>query len=160
MPMSKPTSPRPLVTTPAPLTKKLGAWLYDALICVAIWFLWGLFTFPLIRWLLGVEDMQVDTGWQDTLTYRIYSILPTLLILFYFVGSHVRFGQTVGMSSWKLMLVQNNGKPITLGQALVRDITAVLGLGMLFSLFNSKKLGWHDMLSGTRVVALPDKKDD
>lgn len=155
--MSKPTSPKPLVTTPAPLTKKLGAWLYDALICIAIWFLWGLFTFPLIRWLLGVDDIYTA---QDTLIYKIYSVLPALLILFYFVGSHVRFGQTVGMSSWKLMLVQNNGKPVTLGQALVRDITAVLGIGMLFSLFNSKKLGWHDMISGTRVVALPDKKDD
>lgn len=155
--MSEPTSPKPLVTTPAPLTKKLGAWLYDALICIAIWFLWGLFTFPLIRWLLGVDDIYTA---QDTLIYKIYSVLPALLILFYFVGSHVRFGQTVGMSSWKLMLVQNNGKPVTLGQALVRDITAVLGIGMLFSLFNSKKLGWHDMISGTRVVALPDKKDD
>lgn len=155
--MSEPTSPKPLVTTPAPLTKKLGAWLYDALICIAIWFLWGLFTFPLIRWLLGVDDIYTA---QDTLIYKIYSVLPALLILFYFVGSHVRFGQTVGMSSWKLMLVQKNGKPVTLGQALVRDITAVLGIGMLFSLFNSKKLGWHDMISGTRVVALPDKKDD
>ncbi|MBD3667245.1 MAG: RDD family protein [Kangiella sp.] len=157
MPMSKPTSPKPLVTTPAPLTKKLGAWLYDTLICIAIWFLWSLFTFPLIRWLLGVDDIY--TG-QDTLVYKIYSLIPVLLILLYFVGSHVRFGQTVGMSSWKLMLVQNNGKPVTLGQALVRDITAVLGVGMLFSLFNSKKLGWHDLISGTRVVALPDKKDD
>ena len=155
--MSKPPPPKPLVTTPAPLTKKLGAWLYDALICIAIWFLWSLFTFPLIRWLLGVDDIY--TG-QDTLVYKIYSLIPVLLILLYFVGSHVRFGQTVGMSSWKLMLVQNNGKPVTLGQALVRDITAVLGVGMLFSLFNSKKLGWHDMISGTRVVALPDKKDD
>lgn len=152
---SQQVASKPLVTTPAPLTKKLGAWLYDALICVAIWFLWGLFTFPLIRWLLGVEDIHLG---QDTLTYKIYAILPTFLILFYFVGSHVRYGQTVGMSSWKLMLVQNNGKPVTLGQAMLRDITAVLGLGMLLSPFNSKNLGWHDMLSGTRVVALPDKK--
>ncbi|MBD3654366.1 RDD family protein [Kangiella sp.] len=155
--MSEQTASKQLVTTPAPLTKKLGAWLYDALICVAIWFLWGLFTFPLIRWLLGVDDIY--TG-QDTLLYKIYSVLPALLILFYFVGSHVRFGQTVGMSSWKLMLVQKDGKPVTFGQALLRDITAVLGIGMLFSLFNSKKLGWHDIISGTRVVALPDKQKD
>lgn len=148
---------QPLITTPAPLTKKLGAWLYDVLICVAIWFLWTMFTFPLIRWLLGVEDIY--TG-QDTVLYKIYSALSALLILFYFVGSHLRYGQTVGMSSWKLMLVQNNGKPVTFGQAMLRDITAIFGIGMLFSPFNAKKLGWHDMLSGTRVVSLPDKEKD
>jgi len=149
---------QPLITTPAPITRKLGAWLYDILICVAIWFLWGLFTFPLIRWLLGVEDMNVDTGWQDTLTYQVYSLLPTLLVLFYFVGSHVRYGQTVGMSAWKIMLVKDNGQPITFKPALLRSILSVLGVGMLISPFNKKNLGWHDILTKTRVVALPDKE--
>ncbi|NVK22930.1 MAG: RDD family protein [Kangiellaceae bacterium] len=147
-----------IVTTPAPLSKKLGAWLYDILITIAIWFLWGLFTFPLIRWILGVDDMSADTEWKNSLTYQIYSLLPTLLVITYFVGSHVRFGQTVGMSAWKLMVVQDNGKPITLGKALPRALLSILGIGMLFSVFNSKKLGWHDLATGTRVVALPDKK--
>lgn len=146
-----------IITTPAPITKKLGAWLYDILISIAIWFLWGLFTFPLIRWLLGVEDMQVDTGWQDTLTYRIYSMIPTLLLLTYFIGSHVRYGQTVGMSAWKIMVVQKDGKPITFRKALPRAILSILGIGMLFSIVNKKRLGWHDLMTGTRVVSLPEK---
>ncbi|GAA4364171.1 RDD family protein [Kangiella marina] len=146
-----------LITTPAPITKKLGAWLYDILISIAIWFLWGLFTFPLIHWMLGVEDMNIETGWQDSLTYQIYSLFPTLLLLLYFVGSHVRYGQTVGMSAWKIMLVQDNGKPVTFGAALFRAITSVLGLGMIISPFTKKRLGWHDILTNTRVVALPEK---
>jgi uncharacterized RDD family membrane protein YckC len=146
-----------LITTPAPITKKLGAWLYDILISVAIWFLWGLFTFPLIRWMLGVNDMNADIGWQDSITYQIYSLIPTLLLLLYFVGSHVRYGQTVGMSAWKIMVVQDNGKPVTFAPALFRAIISVLGIGMLISPFTKKKLGWHDLLTKTRVVALPDK---
>lgn len=149
---------QPLTTTPAPLTKKLGAWLYDMLISVAIWFLWGLFTFPLIRWFYGVEDMHAQSGWEGSLPHQIYSALPVLLLLLYFVGTHVRFGQTVGMSAWKIMLVQDDGRPVTFKQALPRALLSVLGIGMLFSPFNKKNLGWHDMLTNTRVVALPDKE--
>ncbi len=147
-----------LITTPASLTKKMGAWLYDILISIAIWFLWGLFTFPLIRWMLGVNDMSAETGWQDTVTYQIYSLFPTLLLLLYFVGSHVRYGQTVGMSAWKIMLVQDDGKAVAFGPALIRSIVSILGIGMLVSPFTKKNLGWHDMLTKTRVVALPDKE--
>lgn len=149
---------QPLITTSAPITKKLGAWLYDVLISVAIWFLWGLFTFPLIRWMLGVDDMNVDSGWQETLTYKVYSLIPTLLLLLYFVGSHVRFGQTVGMSAWKIMVVKDNGQPVTLGRAFARAVISIFGIGMIISPLNRKKLGWHDMLTKTRVVALPDKE--
>ncbi|RDX36439.1 RDD family protein [Kangiella sp. HD9-110m-PIT-SAG07] len=151
-------SQQTLITTPASITKKLGAWLYDILISVAIWFLWGLFTFPLIRWMLGVEDMNTETGWQDTITYQVYSLFPTLLLLLYFVGSHVRYGQTVGMSAWKIMLVKDSGKAVTFGPAMVRSIISVLGIGMLISPFTRKNLGWHDILTKTRVVALPDKQ--
>lgn len=150
--------PHPITTTPAPLGKKLGAWLYDILITIAIWFLWGLFTFPLIRWILGVDNFETETAWQDNIIYQIYSWLPSLLVLLYFVGTHVRYGQTVGMSAWKLMLVQDKGKAVSLKQALPRAIISILGLGMFYGLFNKKKLGWHDLATGTRVVVLPEKK--
>ena len=147
-----------VVTTPAPLGKKLGAWLYDILIGIAIWLIWGLFTFPIIHGLLGVEDIYAQGGWEESWVYRIYKAIPALLIILYYVGSHVRYGQTVGMSSWKIMLVQDDGKPVKFGPALLRAIISVFGIGMLISPLTKKKLGWHDLLTKTRVVALPDKE--
>ena len=40
---------------------------------------------------------------------------------------------------------------------IIHIIYAVLGIGMIFSLFNKKKLGWHDLATKTRVVLLPEK---
>ncbi|WP_251357880.1 RDD family protein [Kangiella sp. TOML190] len=149
-----------LVTTPAPLGKKLGAWLYDALIAIAIYFLWVTFTSPLIRWLIGGnQDWLADTSWKDASVYQYYMITPWLLVLLYFVYNHVKTGQTVGMSAWKLMLVKTDGTKVSWSQATLRAIASIFGAGILSSVFNAQKRGWHDLLSGTRVVLLPDPQN-
>ncbi|AOE50275.1 RDD family protein [Kangiella sediminilitoris] len=145
-----------LITTPAPLTKKLGAWLYDSLICAAIWIIFILFSSSIAGIIIGEQGFKDN---PDILAGNIfYQYAPLLLVAIYIVGTHVRFGQTVGMSAWKIMLVQDNGRPVTFKQALPRAVLSLLGIGMLFSPFNKKRLGWHDMLTHTRVVALPDKE--
>lgn len=148
-----------IVTTPAPLGKKLGAWLYDALIAIAIYFLWVTFTSPLIRWIIGGnQDWLVDTSWRDTSIYQIYSVTPWILVLLYFVYNHARSGQTVGMSAWKLRLVTTEGKNISWGMATLRAISSILGVAIISSVFNGQKRGWHDLISGSRVVLMPDQK--
>lgn len=139
---------------PATLNKKLGAWLYDLLICIAIWFLWSMFTFPIIRWLLGVEDMKSQTGWESDPVYLIYKWIPSLLVLLYIAGSHYKYGHTVGMGAWRLRLVKEDGKAVTFGQSIIRTMVSVLGIGMLISPLNRKKQGWHDIVAKTRVVQL------
>lgn len=147
----------PTVTTPAPITKKLGAWLYDALISIAIYFLWVTFTSPLIRWVIGGEqDWLVDTSWRDTGIYQVYSITPWILVLLYFVYNHTKSGQTVGMSAWKLMLVKINGEKVSSLQAAGRAISSIFGVAIISSTFNKQKRGWHDLISGTRVVQFHD----
>ncbi len=147
-----------IVTTPAPLGKKLGAWLYDALISVAIYFLWVTFTSPLIRWLIGgSEDWIKDTSWREAPIYQYYMITPWILVLLYFAYNHVKSGQTVGMSAWKLRLVKTDGTKVTWLQATARAIVAIFGAGILSSVFNAQKRGWHDLLTGTRVVLMPDQ---
>ncbi len=150
-----------LVTTPAPLGKKLGAWLYDALISIAIYFLWVTFTSPLIRWIIGGnQDWLADTSWKDTTVYQYYMITPWLFVLLYFVYNHVKSGQTVGMSAWKLRLVKLNGSRVTWLQATARSILSILGAGIISSVFNAQKRGWHDLMTGSRVVLMPDQKKD
>lgn len=144
----------PTQVVPATLNKKLGAWLYDLLICIAIWFLWSMFTFPVIRWLLGVDDMKTQTGWESDPIYLVYKWIPSLLVLLYIAGSHYKYGHTVGMGAWRLRVVKDDGKAITFAQAVGRAMVSVLGIGMLVSPFNRKKQGWHDIIAKTRVVQL------
>ncbi len=146
-----------IVTTPAPLGKKLGAWLYDALISVAIYAIWNLFTFAAFKAWMGIDDFIKDNSWQGTLEHYIYLSTHWLLVLLYFAYNHVKSGQTVGMSAWKLRLVKTDGTKVTWLQATARAIVAIFGAGILSSVFNAQKRGWHDLLTGTRVVLMPDQ---
>ncbi|MGI8740131.1 MAG: RDD family protein [Gammaproteobacteria bacterium] len=66
-------------------------------------------------------------------------------------------GQTLGMSTWRFRVIQNNGATITWSQALLRLLTAAIswllfGAGFLWCLFNREKLALHDIVSGTRLT--------
>jgi uncharacterized RDD family membrane protein YckC len=69
-------------------------------------------------------------------------------------------GQTLGMRTWRIKLVRNDGGPITWTIALKRYAYAVvslvcLGLGFLWVLYDRDKLAWHDRWSGTKLTTLP-----
>lgn len=150
-----------IVTTPAPIGKKLGAWLYDALIAIAIYFLWVTFTSPLIRWIIGGnQDWLADTSWREHAVYPFYMVTPWVLVLLYFAYNHVKSGQTVGMSAWKLRLVKMDGTKVGWLQATARSILSIFGAGILSSVFNAQNRGWHDLMTGTRVVLMPDPKKE
>lgn len=91
-------------------------------------------------------------------------ILSTIFItgfLFYvYFWSHG--GQTLGMKTWMLRLMSDDGTEINRKQATIRALAAVLswsilGLGFLWSLVDSKKRTWHDILSSTHLVQLEKK---
>lgn len=66
-------------------------------------------------------------------------------------------GQTVGMRSWKIRVVRDDGSALSLARALARfgaGIVALIpaGLGLWWGAFDSAKRGWHDRWTRTRVV--------
>jgi len=84
--------------------------------------------------------------------------LLAVVVLYFIVPWKIR-GQTLGMQSWKIKVVQNAGELITWGQAVKRIIFSTfsflsLGLGFLWSIFDREKLAWHDRLSKTKIVHL------
>ena len=74
----------------------------------------------------------------------------------YFVLFHGMGGQTVGKWLLGLKVVGANQEPITYRQALIRwmgaCLSALLGVGLLWTLFHPQKRGWHDMMAGTWVI--------
>lgn len=71
------------------------------------------------------------------------------------VYAEFRFGQTPGKRYFGLRVVRESGAPISLGQAVVRQLPLVLSIffiDALFALFTEKKQRAFELLSKSRVV--------
>jgi uncharacterized RDD family membrane protein YckC len=141
-------------TTPPGLLRRLGAMSYDALLLLALLML---LSYPYI-WLTGA-------GKQSYIVRAIYQIYLLAICFAYYGGFWVHGGQTLGLRTWRLKLVRNDGGEITWADALKRFAAALvsllcLGLGFLWARFNRDKLAWHDRLSETRLIQLSVKSKD
>lgn len=81
-----------------------------------------------------------------------------LLVIFYFpVSWLLTGGRSAGKVVFGLRIERVDGRPLRVRTCLVREaaywISAVpFCLGFLWILFDHDRRGWHDRLSGTRVV--------
>ncbi|MGB0860318.1 MAG: RDD family protein, partial [Pseudoalteromonas spongiae] len=68
--------------------------------------------------------------------------------------------QTIGMRAWRLKVRNLDGTQITKPQALIRAITALLGLGNLLVLVDFKnKRSLQDYLAKTEVITLSKEEN-
>lgn len=134
--------------------RRLGAMIYDSML------LFSLLLFATIPYVFFVGGEVINSG---DYFFQIYLII---IILLYFILPWKIRGQTLGMQSWKIKLVQERDDSIsyvTYGQGIKRIFFsclswAPLGLGFIWSLFDQEKLAWHDRLSKTKLIYLPTKK--
>lgn len=135
------------------LFRRVGAIVYDSMLVSAVVFAaFALLYLPLAVG-FGIVDIN-DTGHYKYLFF-IYMIAAG-------VGFHIWFwthgGQTLGMRTWSMKLFSQDGGKVSLRQALVRYLMAIVsllafGLGFLWIWFDKEKRSWHDMVSGTRLVS-------
>lgn len=132
--------------TPASLTRRLAAMLYDAFLIAAL-----LMAVAVPPVLLNGGPMRDGSTLGDIKNALFFIYLSGWVFLFYgWFWTHG--GQTLGMSAWKIRVIAENGRPVTWRQAFIRLISACLGLANLASLFNRRRQGWHETLSGTKTV--------
>ena len=122
---------------------------YDAMLLAAIVFLAAL---PLP----AVPDSIQQTWWFRT-GLRGYLLGVSFLFFGWF---WVHGGQTLGMRAWRIRLVTAAGGRPAWRHALIRFPAALLslaplGLGFCWSLVDSRRRTWHDILSRTRLVVVP-----
>lgn len=132
-------------TEPAGLWRRLAASAYDGLIQLALFFAGTALLLPLT----GGQALAPGNPW-----YVAYLIAISLI---YNGWSWTHGGQTIGMRSWRLRLVNRGGGPLTRRQVYIRYGTAwlgaaALGLGYLWMLADPARRAWHDRLSDTAVV--------
>jgi uncharacterized RDD family membrane protein YckC len=141
---------------PAGLLRRLGALLYDSLLLGAVLMIATALFLPLT----GGE--AITSAGDPLLAWTYRGVLVGLVVLFY--GSFwTRSGQTLGLKSWRLRLEREDGGTLTWGDTLRRLAAAVLsllaaGLGWIWIVLDPAKRAWHDRLSRTRVVVVPDPR--
>jgi uncharacterized RDD family membrane protein YckC len=143
---SDPASP----SEPAPLLRRLAALAYDALLLLAL-----LFVFTLLVILLrGGREIDPGTIWFEA---SLVALALLFCALFW-----TRGGQTLGMRAWRIRVIAADGGRVTWPRAIARFFAGWLaalpaGLGYWWAWADREGCCWHDRLSGTRVVRLPPR---
>jgi len=139
-----------IAPAPAPFLIRMAAMVYELLLVTAVMFVAAL---PFL-YLVG----NAQTGWLHHL-FQVY-ILGVLFA--YFSAFWLRSGQTLAMKTWRIRLVNPDGTRLTLGQAALRFVIALLGLllagfGFWWALFDRDRQFLHDRIVGTRLIRVPRK---
>lgn len=176
--MSDSPAIRPVVAGPM---LRITALVYDGLLILALIIVVGT-----ILIVLGTSSQSIAQGQAGKLSenYRYFVLLPSFIaVTWLFYGLFWRrTGQTLGMQTWRLKVIQPNGAlldwPLTVIRCLSASIVPLvcglmgylvhgtpvalvisLSIGFLFNywfaLFNRRRLALHDVMSGTLVVRLP-----
>jgi uncharacterized RDD family membrane protein YckC len=125
-----------------------------ALLLVAFWIVWGLFSFGLLSYL---QDLGVDYSAAPLWLLAIAILLNFIIYTGYFVFFEVMWqGQTPGKRFARIRVVCDDGRPVRLSQvalrALLRPIDDFLFIGVFFILFGKREKRIGDWVAGTIVV--------
>lgn len=121
--------------------------IYELLLIVAVLFITS---FVFIR-LTG----DAQSGWRQT----FFQVFLMGVLFAYFSTFWLRSGQTLAMKTWRIKLVDHEGKRISLKQAALRFTLAAVGLGLfglsiLWAWFDRDRQFLHDRLANTRLIRL------
>jgi uncharacterized RDD family membrane protein YckC len=148
--MEKSHPPEPV--RPCGLGYRLLAIAYDALVVLGLLMLAAAVVLP-----MGFSGQQ---AFRDPL-YTLY--LGSVWFL-YEAWCWRRAGMTLGMRAWRVKLVCDAGGTMSWGRCLLRFAAGIiafvaLGAGFLWSLVDRHNRGWHDLVSGTRLVRTDSSSD-
>lgn len=130
----------------APFWRRLAAMLYDALALVGIWF---------VAAGIWVGFRHGEAVPADSPLFTSYLVL---LAYGYFAACWRRGGQTLGMKSWRLRVVDAHSlQRLSWRQTLLRFVVGVVswlpaGFGYWWALTDPERRGWPDRASGTRLI--------
>ena len=88
---------------------------------------------------------------------RVVVICGLILSFFYYVGFWSKSGQTFAKSVLGITVVGSDGKPLSVGKAILRYIGYILSaiplsLGFLWIAFDKKRQGLHDKIASSYAI--------
>ncbi len=141
--------------------RRMGAWLYDAMLLIGVLFLTGGLCIGLVS--LAASAGLIDlTGYLDASDYlgqsAWFQLTLALVTLYFYIGFWIKGGQTLGMKAWKLYLQNLDGERINVTQGLIRCGTSAFGLGNFLVLIDPYNRSFQDQWASTRMIYIPEKK--
>lgn len=102
---------------------------------------------------------------SDDMLYIPLVITLSVITFFFFSWFWIHGGQTLGLKTWRLRVIDTDFNPISWQQSSIRFFVAIIsagffGIGFFWSFFHKERKTWHDIVSKTVVVDLRhfDKK--
>ncbi|MCF8004023.1 MAG: RDD family protein [Chromatiaceae bacterium] len=134
------------------LLRRLAAILYDLLLVASVLFAAAFVYTILVQSLTGADLTQGVAGFL----FQLYLIA---VIVGYYLYFWTAGRQTLAMRAWRLLILREDGSPLSSVDALRRIGFAILtlapaGLGLWWMLFDRDQLTWYDRLAGTRTLLL------
>ena len=131
------------------LLRIVAATIYDSLLMLGVWFLIGS---------LALAIKFVFTGEVSSLNPVTGMSLVILSTWLYFAMFWIYGGKTLGMSSWKLRIVSQDGNQITLIQTIIRFLSNIItislaGIPLFFRRINKNNRSLSDLLSKTSIIS-------
>ncbi|WP_213610939.1 RDD family protein [Pseudoalteromonas sp.] len=147
--------------------RRFASLIYDSLVVISLSMLTAILYFAVIQILITlgviVQTEGLDpAGFIDEtpLLSGIRSALFVGVNIVFFAYFWTKSGQTIGMRAWRLKVQTHQGNLISWPQAIIRSISALLGLGNLVVLVDFKnKKALQDYLSKTEVVTLTKEEN-
>lgn len=152
--------------------KRLLVIIYDGLLLVSVAFFSSALLMAIFTWLgpdaffVAPDPSNLKLLERSDLGRMVGGALISINVLcvsFFFYGWFwTHGGQTLGMKAWNLYLIKPDGKFIDWKTAFKRYLVSLLsiacfGLGFTWSLLDSRKRTWHDILTDTQIVKYKPK---
>ena len=130
------------------LLRIVAAATYDSLLLLGVWFLVGSLA-------LGIKFLF--TGEVSSLNPFAGMSLVILSTWLYFALFWIYGGKTLGMSSWKLRLISQDGNQITIIQTIIRFLSNIFTISFagipLFLRRLNNNISLSDLLSKTSIIS-------
>ena len=145
----------------AGFARRLAAIIYDILILAALVMLAAGVAMLLVQLLVWAGLVNLS-GYSDIADYRntglrrwLYFVYLVTVILGFYVYFWCKAGQTLGMRAWRIVVVKQNGQPLTPLQALARALLALFGVGNFWLWLRwGKGLALQDQLTASQMVVI------
>lgn len=127
------------------LMRRFGAMLYDFFLLLTAIF-------------VASFVIVIPTGIKPEDPYFfLFQVYIFFIAYLFFAWFWTRGGQTLGMRTWKIKVVNEDGSLVTWRTALLRFAMAIFswlafGLGFLWSLWDKQHRTWHDIISKTHLI--------
>ncbi|MEQ8386207.1 MAG: RDD family protein [Coleofasciculus sp. A1-SPW-01] len=144
------TEPQPSLK-PASRTKRFLNYLLDVLFLIPMFFVIGIVVIVVLI-MFNPEIFDFETNETTPLEDLIYNLIGYMTFLLYYTVTESLWSKSPGKFITKTKVVTNQDEKPTSGQIFGRTVARYIPFEAFSFLTSSRPRGWHDKVSGTKVV--------